>query len=438
MIKLEKQILKLLCVILSFIIVAVSITFMRRNKPVNQQILETETTAKETTTAEITTDVEKTTEIETTTEIITQTETTTAKLPLYIHTPISANSGELGKLLSEVAEKYGAVGIQVATIKDGMVSSTAEYGWATIDEKPIESDTKIRIASLSKTLVSMVTFKLIEEGKLNLDTDISEYLGVQVKHPDFPNIPITLRMLLTHTSGLADKGYQESLEKIQEHLQKPESYEEKPGEKYRYNNYGFGLVGTICECATGKSLNRLAKDYFFNPMSVDASYMGGQLNSDKVANIYNSKGEIGLAVEDIVDLKSDRTDPGKRMMLYSGGLISSASDFAKLLTLFVNGGMYGGVQFLSKESVELMQTPQLPNNSVQCMPMKKMAGLYNQDYMYYHTGSAYGVYSLYVYNPETKIGVVVITTGASNVRDRYGIYAVCGDIVDGIIKQNLL
>ncbi len=124
-------------------------------------------------------------------------------------------------------------------------------------------------------------------------------------------------------------------------------------------------------------------------------------------------------------------------MIYAGGLITSAADFAKLLTVLMNDGMYNGVELLSKETVAQMHTPNQTYSFVQCMPMKKMNGMYNQDYMYYHTGSAYGVYSLYVYNPEKKTGAVVSTTGANVSKDRYGIYSVCGDIVDGIITNEL-
>ncbi len=436
----KKKELKILCIVLSVVIVFVSITIIRKEKPVNQQIEATESTIVESSTLESTTaetTINPIAESESITETTTQIEIPTIVVPPFTNAPVSANSGELGKLVREVAEKYGAVGVQVATIKDGIVSATAEYGWAAIDEKPMEADTKIRIASLSKTVVGMVVFKLIDEGRLHLDTDISKYLGVDVRHPEFPDIVITLRMLLTHTSGIVDNGYQDSLEKIQEYLKTPEAYRDKPGEKYRYSNYGFGLIGTICECVTNKSLNALAKEYFFKPMGLEASYLGGQLNKGKVANIYNNKGEVGLSIDDATDLKNERTKPGERMMIYAGGLMISAVDFAKLLTIFTNEGMYNGVRLLSKESIAQMQTPNLPNSAVQCMPMKKTKGLYNQEYMFYHTGSAYGVYSVYVYNPDTKTGVVVTTTGAALSRDQYGIYSVCGDIVDGIVKKNL-
>ena len=434
----KKKILRVICILLCFAIILVSISFFQKEKPANQQIETTENASVSNTvvesSTELVTEADTTTQIESTTETTTLFQIPTVSIPPLENSPMSANSGELGRLVTQVAEKYGAVGVQVATIKNGIVSSTAEYGWATIDEKPMTADTKIRIASLSKTVVGMVVFKLIEDGKLSLDMDISDYLGVEVKHPEYPDLPITLRMLLTHTSGIVDNGYQQSLEEIREYLKTPEAYKEKPGEIYKYNNYGFGLVGTICECVTNKSLNALAKQYFFNPMGIKVSYLGGQLDKNKVACLYNNKSEITLSVEDSTDLTSDNTKPGSRMMIYAGGIMTSATDFARLLTVLINDGIYNGVELLSKESITQMHTPK---SSVQCMPMKKMNGLYNQEYMYYHTGSAYGVYSLYVYNPDTKTGVVVTTTGAKVSKDSYGIYSVCGDIVDGIVKNDL-
>ena len=429
----KKKLFKILSVLLSVIIVLVSITFLKQDRPANQEINHTESTTESTTEKESSAEPDTT---ESTTVLPTEspTETTT----MYEEPIISDASPELQKLVDEVAEKYGAVGVQVATIKDGQVSSTAEYGWAEIDTRKMGRDTKIRVASLSKTLVGMVIFRLVDMGKIDIERDISDYLGVTVRNPDYPDTPITLKKILTHTSGLYDGEYKESLEELQEYLQTPEAYKEKPGDVFRYNNFAFGVAGTICECVTGKSLNNLAKEFFFTPMGINASYLSGQLGVNNIATVYNSKGEVGISAEKLARVRTDNNKTGRYMMLYAGGLTISACDLAKLLTVLINDGMYGGKQLLSPESVTQMNTPQLLYNSSQCMPVKKKAGLYNQEYMYYHTGSAYGVYSLYVYNPDTKIGVVVVSTGAAATRDRYGIYSVCGDIADGIINGNLL
>ena len=403
-----------------------SLIFTGCASPVNKDVEESITENIETTESTTETTTESTTTTTTTTEAITNEEIAEEELD------------DLQKIIHTVAKRYGATAIQVATIKDGVVSKTAEYGWAVKGERKIEPDTKIRVASLSKTIVAMVVFKLVEEGKLDIDEDISVYLGVNVRHPSYPNIPITLRMLLTHTSGINNQGYQNSLEKVQEYLLKSSSYVEKPGTYYRYNNYGFGLVATICECVTGKSLNNLAKEYFFEPMGIEASFLAGQLDASKLAAIYESDGTVGLSIERQISAKNDTNKVASYMGYYAGGLTISAQDLAKIMTMLMNYGVYNGQQFLSRESVELMQTPQLSFNTIQCMPVRKKRGIFQQDYMYYHTGSAYGVYSLYSYNPDTKIGVVVFTTGAWRSKDRYNVYSVCGNIAEGIITKNLL
>lgn len=351
---------------------------------------------------------------------------------------IVENPEKLQELVERVAQQCGAVSVQVATIKDGQVSSTAEYGWAVKGERKVDSDTKIRIASLSKTALAMVVFRLIEEGKLELDRDISDYLGVSVRHPSYPDEIITLRMLLTHTSGFSCYAYQKSLESVQTYLQRKSTYIEKPGAKFRYNNYGFAIIATICEIITGKSMNMLVREYFLIPMGIEGSFLAGQLNPDQVAALYENTYTLEMSVEQQVSAKNDTESPAAYMGVYAGGLTISAKDFAKLLTILINGGMYMGEQYLTQESIDLMQTPQVPDEPIQCMPVKKKEGIFNQEYMYYHTGSAYGTYNLYAYNPDTKEGLVVITVGAWYSRDEYDVYSVCGNIAEEVFEQDLL
>ena len=173
----EKSFLKVLCIIMSVLIV-ISIIVIKKDKPVNQNF----ETSQEQKITEMTTIVEDTTLVKPTD---------------------SAKADLLESIVDETGIKYNAMGIQVATVVDGKVHATAQYGWAEENERPITSNTKIRVASLSKTTLSLVVFRLIEDGLLELDTDVSQYLGFAVKSPSYPNIPITLRQLLAHSSGLA-------------------------------------------------------------------------------------------------------------------------------------------------------------------------------------------------------------------------------------------
>ncbi len=432
----KKSLLKILSVVLSVVIIVVSITFIKRDKPVSQPMETTESTTSESTTAETST-TETTTEEETTETTTIPKETTTVK---PTQPPIKVDS--LETLVKATGIKHNAMSIQVATIVDGQVHATAEYGWASANERPMTSDTKIRVASLSKTILSLVVFRLIDDGLLELDADISEYLGVQVQSPSYPDVPITLRVLLAHSSGLVNAGYVNSLEQLQTHLQKPSAYtEHKPGTHYEYNNFAYGIVGTMCELVTGKSVTTLLNEYFFIPMGINASYIPVMLNADEIAVLYDDNHKIARGVRNQQNQLKFTETAGAGFKLYAGGLTISAKDYAKLLTLFMNDGMYNGVRYLSTESVELIhsvQSTRVNGKIGQGMPVLTRYKFYGGKKLQYHTGSAYGVFSLYTYDRTTKTGVVVLSIGAKQSRDAYSIYGVCADIAKGVHEDNFV
>ena len=103
--------------------------------------------------------------------------------------------------------------LSVVAVRDARIVYERAFGRRFIDgsggrDKPAETATLFRVASISKLATTIGVLKLVEQGRLSLDADIATYLGYGVRNPDFPDVPITLRMLLTHTSSLRDDaGY---------------------------------------------------------------------------------------------------------------------------------------------------------------------------------------------------------------------------------------
>jgi CubicO group peptidase (beta-lactamase class C family) len=128
------------------------------------------------------------------------------------------------------------------------------------------------------------------------------------------------------------------------------------------------------------------------------------------------------------------TYPGERGEEFPGGLTISSYDLAKLIAVLANDGEYGGTRVLSAETVSLMEETQgrTGGGFEQCLPLRYRENLYGEDGLYYHTGSNYGVFNLISYNPISKNGVVVLTSGASGATDANGIYAVCGEISESV------
>lgn len=139
---------------------------------------------------------------------------------------------------------------------------------------------------------------------------------------------------------------------------------------------------------------------------------------------------MGLSLASQVQRKSDGL-PGTDGITFAGGLTISAYDLGKIVALLANDGVYDGGQYIPTEVVSALESHQngvIAGGFYQGQPLRYRNWAYAQSQLYYHTGSAYGVYNLISYNPITKSSVVVLTSGASATKDAYGIYAVCGEI----------
>jgi len=344
------------------------------------------------------------------------------------------------KKINEIAEKYGATGVQVAVIDNGMVTNTYNYGWAQIDEVEMTSDTNIRVASISKVIIGMTAMKMQEQGILNIDEDISEYWGFEVKNPNYATVPITLKSILSHTSSIKDCSYDII---AADRLKDSSTFRNvKPGisSSFSYCNFAIGVGGSTLEVASNQSVFNYSKNNLFDPLGIDASFASGRIKNKKYATIYDSEGPIITPEIQANKIASDVI--GANTQYFAGGLTITASDLAKLIAVLANDGVYNGTRILSKESVALMETAQFTKSEYggtfdQCLPLRHMNNLYGQDELYYHTGNAYSVLSLASYNPNTKDGVIVVTIKAKNTRDSNGIYAICGEITE-YVYENIL
>ena len=149
-----------------------------------------------------------------------------------------------------IAEAYGAVGVQAATIENGVVSRSCYSGWAVKGGRVMAADTKIRVASLSKVIIAMTALKMQEDGIVDLDARIDTYWDAKLPKA------VTLRNLLTHTSTLRDLTPGSGASGVLTQLKSSSSYTTgTPGSSsvWYYNNYGAAIAGTTLEMAAGKN-----------------------------------------------------------------------------------------------------------------------------------------------------------------------------------------
>lgn len=345
-----------------------------------------------------------------------------------------ANHETIQGYVDATARKYGAIGLQVAVIEKGRVTDTYTYGWATKGTDPMTADHKERIASISKIVMGMEAMKLQEAGVVDLDESIGRYWGMTVKNPYYPNYPVSIRSILSHTSSIAlfGDGEPRTYSAVRSRLAGSGFSKVVPGSirSWGYNNYGFVVLGLTLEQAGAATLDNLLQDAFFDALGIDASFYGGDLNDPGLlVTLYQYDGSVARSVS-YQETEFHAGAPASDGKVFPGGLIISAHDLAKLTAILANDGEYEGLRLLSPASVATMETTlgAVSGGFYQGYPLCYRAGIYGRGGLYYHTGSSYGVYNCLSYDPDTGDGVIVLTTGANAAKDRYGIYAVCGEI----------
>lgn len=274
--------------------------------------------------------------------------------------------------------------VVVVADRRGIVRSEA-FGAATFDPlRALTTDTPLRTASISKAVVAIGVMRLVEAGRLDLDGDVSRWLGWRLRNPAFPDAPVTLRQLLSHTSGIVDgAGYNFPLGAVLADELGGRLSAAAPGGRFEYANLNYGLVATVMEAATGERFDRLMTRLVLAPLKLDAGYNWSGASDAAIsgaATLYRTgKDETdwhsgGPWVAQVDDLRGVRPPcpvrttggcdldayvPGTNGTLFSpqGGLRISALGLAKIGRMLLGKGKVDGVRLLSPASVAALMTP---------------------------------------------------------------------------------
>ena len=357
---------------------------------------------------------------------------------VMVHEP-DLTQEELDAALAEAVEQHGAMSVSVAAIEDGKQTVSGAYGWAVKDEVPLTVDTKIRVASLSKVSVGLCAMAMKDDGIVDLDAPLSTYWGEEYTNPYTETQP-SIATLMTHSSGIKSHDITMGLANMR-NLLKQSWTSHEPGSwgYWFYSNFGYCLLGTTLELASNQILDDYLQTRYFEPLGIRASLYCGRLEAEEMASLYSQWGGLQRSREE----QAQRAVPqaiGDGVNFCAGGLTISAKDLAKFLCVLANDGEVDGVRYLAEETVADMETPRFtvdPQTSSpfdQCLTLRQQADLLGRDRLLYHTGSAYGVYSLLSYDPDTGDGVVVITVGSPRDQNERGLYGLCSDLSEKLYE----
>ena len=206
-----------------------------------------------------------------------------------------------------------------------------------------------------------------------LNDDVADYLPFNVYHPDYPEVPITFKMLLSHTSGIKDNWNfmpyyigDSSLE-LDYYLDQyftPEGdfYDSNlnftdyyPGTSFSYSNNGVALIGLLVEEISGQSFNEYCIENIFDPLGMDDAYwfLSEIENLNKVAFPHQLAPGLTSSLS-VLENYGYSDYP-------AGQLRTTSNNLAKFMITFMNNGMYNGIEILNPETIELMKTVHYPN-----------------------------------------------------------------------------
>ena len=307
------------------------------------------------------------------------------------------------------------------------------FGFADIKNKrSFTPDSVQMIASISKTVVSTAMMQAIEKGKLSLDDPINDHLPFKVVHPKFPDVPITIRHLATHTSSIDDgsqfdrtylfrgklneadfpKAHHKSLRifnqnkrlELQEYLEKALSVQgewnngtsflkHKPGASYEYSNSGIGLLGLVIQTATGTEFRELTQGEIIKPIGMqNTTWRLNKVDPKRHVVYYNE-------LLNPVPRYTFSTYP-------DGGVFSSVSDMRKFMQEMMRARLGGSKLLTRKSAVEMMAESGLPIELPVALVWDTEMG---DGKLIGHAGNDFGT-STYMYSdPTTGIGRILFS-----------------------------
>ena len=211
------------------------------------------------------------------------------------------NISKLNSDIEQIMQHYNSVGLAVVAVKGNEVIYNESFGYNNLDKKIVLKNGELfRIASISKSFTATGIMQMVEQGKIKLEGDVSDYVGFPVRNPKYPNIPITIRMLLSHTSSLNDSEGYFTLNTINPDSSKTyagayNDYE--PGTKYEYCNLGFNTLGTILERVSGERFDKYITKNILAPMGLNASFNVNDLDTNLFVNLYEYQKDTTFRVQ---------------------------------------------------------------------------------------------------------------------------------------------
>lgn len=336
----------------------------------------------------------------------------------WFHQPIakSNTTASFIEAANGEVDKQFVGNFAMAIMKDG----TVEYEKFHSAGKPVDRNTVFQVSSLSKWISAVGIMRLVEDGKLDLDAPVSNYVTRwQLPPGKFNNEDVTVRRLLSHTAGLTDglgySGFETAtqVQSIEQSLAKAADADEgisgevcvgiKPGSEFKYSGGGYTLLQLLVEEVSGQSFASYMKENIFIPLNMlHSSYVWEDSSGFALAEFYNSDGSKAAHY--------------RYTALAATSLYTSLSDLELFFQAFLKGKNSEpiGRNVLSPETLKMMREPHGQSMGVDIWGLGTVlyATTDSNDFIIGHDGKSTPPINTAVrLNPETGDGIIILETG---------------------------
>ena len=339
----------------------------------------------------------------------------------FVENSFTPADSSIDSTITEIMETYHLPGLTACIVNDGELTWKHAFGFANFEQNQVAKDsTLFLLASVSKTVVAVAAMQLWEQGMLELNDPINDYLPFPIRNPNFPDDTITIKMLLTHTSSLKDNwGVLDPLvvqgdspiplgDFLYEYFtpggtyynQYSNFYTVHPGAEYKYSNVAVCVAAYIVEVISGMSFDQYCNSMIFQPLNMmETSWFISDMDTNHVAMPYRWNGIQFIpyghyGCPDYPD----------------GQLRSSTIELSRFMSAVMQMGELNGNRILDSTTVAFMLSPQIAN-------IDSTVGIiwgrffWEGREFWGHAGAYKGCTTLLLFCPSSNWGAIILTNG---------------------------
>ena len=334
----------------------------------------------------------------------------------------SVSAADVDTEISALMKEYHAIGVSVAVVKDKEIIYSKSFGYKDLEDSiPLKTTDLFRIASISKTVVATAIMQLVERCKLSLDDDVNRYLDFKIQNPKFPNIPITIKMLMCHRSSINDSQGRVTFDRINPE-KNPNFFkcycDFAPDAGYIYCNMNYNILGAVIEKVSQERFDRYIYNHIIGPLQLYGSFNGLDLDSNLFVKTYryNKKKDVLRLVKysyqpKMLDLVNYEMGYSTTVFTPPGGLIISVNDLARYMMMHMYNGNYRK-QIIESNSEKLLRS--FSSSGGSSMGITHFNNIIKDVELLGRTGGANGTHSAFVFHPKKKYGFVVLCNGCKS------------------------